>query len=142
MVVFIDDEKWIIQSYIDELEIKSEIDSNFQPMHFRFPKEAMEFIQENINLIKVVVIDIGMDYGDGELITREPGGVQLYENIRNNKSTNNIPIIILTVFEKSDLDNRIPLDDNFLTTYINRNQPDRDESLWKNINNCIMNNHF
>ncbi len=144
MVVFIDDEKWIIEAYLDELQKKSETDLNYKPKHFFYPKKAFDFLMMKYQQIKVIIIDIGMDYGDGNIMNNEPGGIQFYKELIKTPNLNKIPVIILTIYPRSQISkvNEIELDNNPKVTYIHRDQSNRNELFWQKINEAILLGHF
>ena len=144
MVVLIDDEKWIIGAYIDELEVKATRQYEYKPIHFYFPNQALKFILQNVEKINVIVLDIGLEYGDYNLMPSEPGGIQFYNKIKNDPLLKEIPVIILTVYELHQVAKTIYINptNNHLLCYINRNQSDRDDIFWKNIDLTIKQKHF
>jgi len=145
MIVFIDDERWTIQAYIDELELKSLEKYQYQPKHFYFPKDALDFAINNFKIINAFIVDIGMDYGvELDLMNHLPGGIEFIKNIKENPNLNKIPIIILTVYDKHQIEisRGIDLNSDNLIMYIDRNQTDRDKVLWDNIDSAIVNSCF
>jgi CheY-like chemotaxis protein len=144
MIVFVDDEKWIISAYLDELESKSKANIKYKPLHFFFATDALKFLKVDPSQINAIVLDIGMDFGDGNLLTNEPGGIQFIRELRNSPKLVNIPVIILSVYDKQQIQKEdiINLDSNPILVYISRDQPDRDLIFWKSVNAAIDNKRF
>lgn len=134
MIVFVDDEKWLIQAYIDELEWKSKKNNCFKPNHFFYGKEALDFLQKTQDDVRLLVVDIGMDYGDNDLTNKEPGGIQFLKELKGNPKLKDIPAIILTVYKQSDVEAIFPFESNSQFTFINRSNKDRDKILWSIVN--------
>lgn len=134
MIVFIDDEKWIIEAYIDELDSKG-----IESKHFFYPKDALAYIENEHRKIDALVIDIGMAYDSFELMKAEQGGIQFFKELKSHKLLKYIPIIILTVYNKAQVEKE--LDDSFENSqnviFINRNDQDRDQALLKGIKKFI-----
>lgn len=93
MILFIDDDKRRMKSYVDELEyseyvveFKSDVDS------------AIEFFKHNQKQVELVILDIMMPAGNIFNNTQTENGLRtgicLYQEIRKQKET--IPIIIFT----------------------------------------------
>jgi len=144
MVVIIDDEKTLISAYIEELESKVKIDPRFKPKHFFYATDALIFIKAEAPKVDVIVIDIGMDFGDNNLMPSEPGGIKLYHELRSSDILKKIPIIFLTIYDKQQvgLVKDIDLENDPLLVYIRRNQPDRNAMFWNSINKAIKVGRF
>ncbi|MCD4745093.1 MAG: hypothetical protein K8R58_02215 [Bacteroidales bacterium] len=142
MIVFIDDEKWIIKGIIDYFENKCKLteDSRWNPKHFFSPVEVEKFISYNISDINLFIIDIGMEYGDGDLNKEISGGVHLVNILQTKPTTKHIPIIILSIhnlnYFESDLIHPI---DNKLLFYVNRNDDANNDLLYPLIDKIINN---
>jgi CheY-like chemotaxis protein len=144
MIVFIDDEKWLIECYIDELDNKSKSEPKYSPIHFYYPKDALIFIKENSVSIDLIIMDMAMDYGDGNLLSEDPGGIQFYKNIKMDPTLMNIPIIIMTVHGEHYVSSLLKTQNinDSLTIYIYRGQSDMSFFLWKSIDQAIKQKHF
>ncbi len=132
MIVIVDDEKWIIGGIIDYLEDRAErIDNRYTPKFFNTPVKAIEFIKKNSKKIDIIISDIGMDYGDGDLNKEEKGGTQFINNI---SQQTNIPIIINTIHNRQYFENELTSEiDNNNLYYINRNDDADSNELYKII---------
>ena len=142
MIIFIDDERWIIDQYLENLSNIAKKNANYITRHFFFPVDALDYIKEKHNEINVIILDIGMDYGDGNILTKEPGGVQLFREIRNNPSLKKIPVIILTVFSYESIIKYIDIKNDKLSLFINRGELECEKILMEGIGNAVNNNKF
>ncbi len=107
MILFVDDEKRRMESYVKELklsgyevEIKSDVDS------------ALDFFNKNYKQIELLILDIMMPAGNAfENVDTKYGlrtGIIFYEGIRNRNST--LPIIIFTNVSDEAVEKKINLD--------------------------------
>ncbi|MCD4745092.1 MAG: hypothetical protein K8R58_02210 [Bacteroidales bacterium] len=140
MIVFIDDEKWVIKGILDYFEnrYKKINDSRLNPIHFFTAVDAEEYIDDNISDINLFIIDIGMDYGDGDLNKETSGGVQFINKLKDTIATKHIPIIILSIhnlnYFESDLE--YPIDNKSLF-YVNRNDDANNDLLYPLVDKIL-----
>lgn len=111
MILFVDDEKRRMSSYIEELklsgykvEIKSDIDS------------AFDFFETNHEQIELLILDIMMPPGtafeDSDTKYGLTTGIHFYEKIR--KQSNTLAIIFFTNTSDESLESNISLDQKSL----------------------------
>jgi CheY-like chemotaxis protein len=93
MILFIDDERRRIQSFIDELELndhKVKFESNVD--------DALDFFASNHNQLDLLILDVmmptGNTFNDKEADNGFKTGICFYGKVRQQKP--NIPIIIFT----------------------------------------------
>lgn len=93
MILFVDDEKREMDSYVKELDF-----SGYKVSFQNDVDDALMFFEENLNRIDLLILDIMMPPGssfknvDTELGLRT--GVHFYESIR--QKTPDLPVMILT----------------------------------------------
>jgi len=98
----IDDEKAIISGIYDYFESKAAVNPKYEPVHYYFSVEALQYMQENINNIDLIIIDIAMEYGDGKYY-EEYGGIILLKKLvemQTNKKIIILSVVGLDVIEK------------------------------------------
>jgi CheY-like chemotaxis protein len=101
MILFVDDDKRRMQSYVQELEF-----SDYK-VEFQFDIDnAFDFYENNRDDIQLVILDIMMPVGEkfSNQIAAENGlrtGICFYEKIRGDRP--DLPIIILTNVNRSEL---------------------------------------
>jgi DNA-binding response OmpR family regulator len=93
MILFLDDERRIMDSYVRELEF-----SGYQVAFQSDVDTALKFFEENLPQIDLIILDIMMPAGSTfkDVDTRQGlrTGLYMYEKIRQKAS--NVPVIILT----------------------------------------------
>jgi len=93
MIVFLDDEKGFVESYVDELE--------FQGHHIRHVTkvdDAMDLLKKSIEDIELLILDImmppGQTFRDVNTIAGLETGIHVYKSIRS--LSPDLPIIVFT----------------------------------------------
>ncbi|GEM_PF-2429708 len=140
MIVIVNDERWITEGIIDYLEDKSEkIDIRYTPEFFSTPIEALGFIMNNADEIDIIISDIMMDFGDGNINIETKGGAHFINRIRLEKELTNIPIIINTIFHISYFENELNHNiDNEFIFYTNTNNDPDSSKLYEFIDMLLM----
>lgn len=93
MILFVDDEKRYMNSYVEELKL-----SGYEVSFQGDVDSALRFFEENLNRINLLILDIMMPPGssfkevDTQLGLRT--GIHFYERIR--EKAPNLPVMILT----------------------------------------------
>lgn len=123
MIVFIDDEKWCIEGYIDNFNNKEKNNKRYELKHFFYPIEAWEFLRQNRDKIDLIILDIALDYGDGNILSEEDGGVQFLKEINSEANFNKIPILIYSVVPKEEIEfeAKLIIENEDSIYYLNRN---------------------
>lgn len=141
MIVFIDDEKWIIQGMLDRFEDLSERkNKSYLTKHFFYATKALEYITDNVSEVNLIITDIAMDYGDGDLNKEITGGVQFVNSIKSNPLLKHIPIIILSIHPQNNFSGDLdyPIDDKTIF-YVNRNEDANNNWLYPLVEKIISN---
>src|SRR5688572_21561640 len=92
MILFIDDEPRELDSHRRELEM-----SGYSVFFKADVDDALEFLDQNVNEVKLLIVDIMMPVGEAFKDAPHDGlrtGLDLYERIRT--KFNELPIVILT----------------------------------------------
>jgi hypothetical protein len=142
MIVIIDDEKWIINPIIDFFNDKARrINERYCIKHFYRAVEAISFINENVYRIDLIIVDVAMDYGDGDVNKEISGGAQLISELKACNLTKDIPIIIYSIHKldyfKDDLQQN-PIDEKSIY-YINRDEDANNNLLYPLVDKIIKN---
>ncbi|HEY6190448.1 MAG TPA: hypothetical protein VIW80_22540 [Pyrinomonadaceae bacterium] len=93
LILFLDDERRRIATYIEEME-----DNDFSVEYKRDVDDALLFLADNINAVKLLILDLMMPPGKSfTLADTEDGlrtGVSVYERVR--EMSQSLPVIIFT----------------------------------------------
>lgn len=140
MIVFIDDEKWVIEGYIDRFNQKKSKDNRYDSMHFFYPKVAWPFLRENLAKINLIIMDIALDYGDGNILNELDGGIQLLKEIAADVQFKEIPILIYSIRPKDKIerDSGLIIDQLKNIEYLNRDC--KDEEFYKRVEKMLKKN--
>jgi len=123
----IDDEKAIISGIFDYFESKANNNPKYEPVHYYDSVEALQFLQENIDKIDLIIIDIAMEYGDGKYY-EEYGGIILLKKISQMRLK--IPVIILSVVGKDVVESQYGSSLEINVKHINRKTNNYAEILY------------
>lgn len=137
MIVFIDDEKWVIEGYIDRFNQKKIKNDKYDTRHFFYPKEALPFLKENANKIGLIIMDIALDYGDGNILNELDGGIQFLKEIAIDKQFKETPILIYSIRPKDRIekDSGLNIDQLKNIEYLNRDC--KDEEFYKRVEKML-----
>lgn len=137
MIVFIDDEKWLIEGYIDRFNNKKMADQKYENVHFYYPKEAWSFLKENCERIDLIILDIALDYGDDNILDEVDGGIQFLKEIKEEKNVNRIPILIYSIRPKEKIEREaiLSIDDKNNIDYLNRDC--KDEEFYQRVEKLL-----
>lgn len=132
MILFVDDEKWIMSSLLDNFEYKAKSDERYNVKHFFFSVDALKFLEENKKDIEIIVLDIGMDFGDDR---NEPifGGVKLLQKLVEFRKTNNLSIVIFSVVKKELVEEQFGMSLEGISEFISRNDEECNAKLIEKI---------
>ena len=137
MIVFIDDEKWLIEGFIDRFNHKKKHDPRYENKHFFFPLEAWPFLKENLENIDLIILDIALDYGDGNILNEFDGGIQFLNEFTADKNFDKIPILIYSIMSKDKIerDSGLTIDNEKFIDYLNRDS--KDEEFYKRVEKLL-----
>jgi CheY-like chemotaxis protein len=141
MIVFIDDERWVIEGYIDRFNVKKDNDKRYELKYFKYPKDAWQFLRENRENIDLIILDIALDYGDGNILNEVDGGIQFLNEIKKETEFNRIPILIYSVVpqDKIERDSGLYINDENNLDYLNRDC--KDEEFYNRVED-LLNRQF
>lgn len=131
MIIFIDDEHWVIEGYIDRFNSKKKEDARYENKHFFYPKEAWPFIRRKFEEIELIILDIALDYGDGNILNEIDGGIQFLKEIRNERVFDKIPILIYSVIQKDKVQRDSGLKIGVDTNIGHLNRDCKDDDFYK-----------
>jgi CheY-like chemotaxis protein len=108
MILFLDDEKWWLESYLEELE-----ETVQQVVFISQADEALKFFEQNKGQIKLLILDVMMPSGDD--LSDEPDnglrmGIHFYDKVRETDKT--LPVIIFTNVSDESVEERFNNEDN------------------------------
>ena len=108
MILFLDDEKWYLQSYLEELEMRK-----LKVVFTSEVKEAHKLLGENAGQIELMILDVMMPLEDESETQPDSGlstGIRVYEKVRQKYQT--LPIIIFTNDSDGMVEERFSKEDN------------------------------
>jgi CheY-like chemotaxis protein len=111
MILFIDDERRIMNSYKEYLELKMRGD-NHEVRFISDIDEALEFLEKHSAEIDLIVLDIMMPWGKQFSSEKTNGGLQtgvlFYERVRD--YSGDLPVLVFTNYLEEDLEKRLEQD--------------------------------
>jgi len=137
MIIFIDDEKWGIEGYLDRFDQKKIKDSRYENKHYFKPKDAWPFLKANAGKIDLIILDIALDYGDGNILNELDGGIQFLKEIVNDGHYKETPILIYTIRPKDKIerDSGLIIDRGKNIEYLNRDS--KDEEFYQRVERIL-----
>jgi len=137
MIIFIDDEKWVIEGYIDRFDQMKRSDSRYKNKHFFYPKEAWPFLRDNAGTIDLIILDIALDYGDGNILNELDGGIQFLKEIIQDGQCKGIPILIYSIRPKDKIerDSGLTIEQYKNIDYLNRDC--KDEEFYQRVEHML-----
>jgi len=136
MIIIVENEGEFTNAYIDKFRQKSERNDLYKSKHFHYPEDALRFIKTNSTEITLIIFDIISGFYDHNTSSTEVyGGVWFAKRLQEDNKLKSIPLIIFTVVNRRDFEEIIPLGEH--NSYVSRNDPYRDKSFWKAVDNAL-----
>lgn len=137
MIICIDDEKWGIEGYLDRFNQKKTKDRRYENAHFFKPKDAWPFLKENACKIDLIILDIALDYGDGNIMNELDGGIQFLKEIVKDAQFKETPILIYSIRsrDKIERESGLTIDREKNIEYLNRDC--KDEEFYQRVEKML-----
>ena len=137
MIIFIDDERWGIGGYLDRFNQRKTKDRRYENAHFFKPKDAWPFLKANAGNINLIILDIALDYGGGNLLNELDGGIQFLKEIVKDGHYKETPILIYSIRPKDKIerDSGLIIDQGKNIEYLNRDC--KDEEFYQRVEKML-----
>ena len=85
-------------------------------------------MRENREKIDLIILDIALDYGDGNILNDLDGGIQFLKEIKEEEGFAKIPLLIHSIVSKDEIeeDSGINIDEEKYIDYLYRDCEDRE----------------
>jgi hypothetical protein len=126
MIIFVDDERWSISGFLLKFEFLQKKNPAYETKHFFYPTDALMFLEDNCQKVKLIIVDIKLDFNDKNFNNSTPGGIQLIKVLRENKKFRDIWILIYSIVSFDTIIKEIPnYNYKMRIKYLNRNIEDK-----------------